>query len=49
MSTRGLIGIVCKGKEFLTYNHYDSYPTELGLKVLRAVRALKEEALQTYA
>lgn len=34
MSTRGAFGFICKGKEYITYNHFDSYPDGLGKDVL---------------
>ena len=34
MSTRGFIGFVIDGTEKIAYNHYDSYPSALGLNVL---------------
>jgi hypothetical protein len=33
MSTRGLWGFRYKGKDKLTYNHFDSYPDQLGKKI----------------
>ena len=33
MSTRGLIGFRYRDLDMLTYNHYDSYPTGLGVDV----------------
>lgn len=49
MSTRGLLGIVLNGKEFLAYNHSDSYPTELGKSVMDGVRNLDVEDIRAYA
>lgn len=53
MGTRGLIGIRIGQKDFLTYNHFDSYPDGLGNDVVEFVRKnikklpkLKEKALQ---
>lgn len=34
MGTRGLFGFYCKGKFFVVYNHWDSYPTGLGKQVV---------------
>lgn len=34
MGTRGFIGFVNKGREYITYNHFDSYPSGLGVTVL---------------
>ncbi|VGO19129.1 hypothetical protein [Pontiella sulfatireligans] len=38
MSTRGLIGFRCNDTDKLIYNHADSHPDTLGLKVLRELR-----------
>ena len=38
MGTRGLIGLRYKGKDKFTYNHYDSYPSELGVAFLESVK-----------
>jgi hypothetical protein len=38
MSTRGVIGYRAGGKDFLHYNHQDSYPSQLGLRVLAMIR-----------
>jgi hypothetical protein len=38
MSTRGLLGFVADGLETCTYNHGDSYPSGLGVEVLRFAR-----------
>jgi len=35
MGTRGLYGIRKDKRDYLTYNHYDSYPSVLGLQWLR--------------
>lgn len=37
METRGAYGFIVNGKTKVTYNHYDSYPSELGVKVLTAL------------
>lgn len=34
MGTRGFIGFVADGRETIVYNHYDSYPSVLGLECL---------------
>lgn len=34
MSTRGFVGFVVDGTEKIAYNHYDSYPSNLGCNVL---------------
>ena len=33
MGTRGFLGVVVGGDVTLTYNHFDSYPSELGANV----------------
>lgn len=38
MSTRGLIGFRCNDTDKLIYNHADSQPDTLGLKILRELR-----------
>jgi hypothetical protein len=38
MSTRGFITFVIDGTEKTAYNHSDSYPSWLGVQVLRAIR-----------
>ncbi len=34
MGTRGKFGFFYKGKYYMCYNHYDSYPRELGVKLI---------------
>ena len=34
MSTRGVLGYRKAGKDYLHYNHQDSYPSNLGLRVM---------------
>ena len=38
MGTRGAWGFVSNGTEYLTYNHYDSYPEALGTDILCFMR-----------
>lgn len=38
MSTRGFISFVIDGQEKTTYNHSDSYPDWLGVRVLAALK-----------
>lgn len=38
MGTRGLIGFRFDGKDKLTYNHYDSYPSGVGVDILEEIR-----------
>lgn len=43
MGTRGLLGFIIKGVKKGTYNHWDSYPTGLGLAIMRWIQTLTEE------
>jgi hypothetical protein len=38
VGTRGLYGFVLQGRELLTYHHFDSYPSCLGVLLLRWLR-----------
>lgn len=35
MSTRGAYGFILNGEEKITYNHCDSYPSYLGINILK--------------
>jgi hypothetical protein len=37
MGTRGIMGFRLKGKDYLTYNHFDSYPAGLGEKMVEFI------------
>ena len=39
MSTRGILGYREHGKDFLHYNHQDSYPSNLGMRILAMIKA----------
>lgn len=39
MGTRGLLGFYFKGKFYVVYNHFDSYPSGLGVALLRELIA----------
>ena len=39
MSTRGAIGFRKNNQDYAIYNHYDSYPSNLGTKVLNFIKA----------
>lgn len=50
MSTRGIMGVRVNGQDKLTYNHFDSYPEELGESIVGDLRShdlseLKKKAL----
>ena len=42
MGTRGTLGIRKNKKDFLMYNHYDSYPESLGQEVVDFVKGVKD-------
>lgn len=43
MGTRGSLGVVIDGTNKLAYNHYDSYPSHLGVKMLGSARSMSHE------
>lgn len=45
MGTRGVWGFYKKGINKLTYNHFDSYPSHLGLKMVEFVQSTSIEDL----
>jgi hypothetical protein len=45
MGTRGFIGFVIDGTEKIAYNHWDSYPSGLGLDVLKWLRDTDQSTL----
>jgi hypothetical protein len=45
MGTRGAYGFRVEGVDKLTYNHWDSYPSGLGLKMVDALKGVTDEAL----
>lgn len=48
MGTRGAIGFRLGGKDYITYNHFDSYPSSLGKKVVEFCRGVLDwEAVKT--
>lgn len=48
MSTRGAVGFVANGKWYVTYNHGDSYPQELGMTVLEFCKTIEDwDAVKT--
>lgn len=42
MSTRGVTGYVANGKWYVMYNHSDSYPRWLGMRVLEFCKTVKD-------
>ena len=42
MGTRGCIGFRYKNKDYLTYNHYDSYPDGIGVSILKEISEVKD-------
>jgi len=45
MGTRGVIGFYKHGKGKITYNHFDSYPTELGKNILDEIKKFSIEQM----
>jgi hypothetical protein len=45
MGTRGVIGLYKDGKTKVTYNHYDSYPSYLGVNFLNDIKEYTEEEI----
>lgn len=49
MGTRGLFGFYVKGKYYVVYNHFDSYPEGLGNDVVEEIRkAIQEGKLEEW-
>ncbi|KAK3686652.1 hypothetical protein LTR37_019583 [Vermiconidia calcicola] len=46
MGTRGLLGAIVRGQKKGSYNHFDSYPSALGLAIVAFIRSLTEEQIQ---
>src|SRR5687768_12201748 len=44
MGTRGFVGFVVDGTEKISYNHWDSYPSGVGLDVLEWLRGVVSES-----
>lgn len=49
MGTRGFIGVAVDGDTKISYNHFDSYPSELGIDALNDVRELAKDPLHLVA
>lgn len=43
MGTRGIVGVVIDGEIKVAYNHYDSYPSALGINTLTFARTMPED------
>lgn len=49
MGTRGLFGFYYKGKYYLAYNHWDSYPTGLGANIVEQIKeAIREGSFEQW-
>jgi len=42
MGTRGSVGFIINGKPLLSYNHFDSYPENLGVEMVEFARDLSK-------
>lgn len=50
MSTRGVIGLRYNGVDKISYNHFDSYLSQLGLHFLKALRGRnRQDLVEAYA
>lgn len=49
MGTRGLLGLIIKGKRHGAYNHFDSYPSGLGQDIVAFLLSLTEEDIKNMA
>lgn len=49
MGTRGLLGFIINGVRRGSYNHWDSYPSGLGLDVVRFILGLTPEQIDKMA
>ena len=47
MGTRGAIGFILDGEEKITYNHFDSYPDQLGKNVLKFLSETSIDEMKT--
>jgi hypothetical protein len=45
MGTRGVFGFYYKGKFYVVYNHFDSYPTGLGANIAQEIVAAGQEGI----
>jgi hypothetical protein len=49
MGTCGLLGFIIKGKTNGSYNHFDSYPTGLGLDIIEFILSLSNDDIKKMA
>ena len=50
MGTRGLVGVKLRnGRKKATYKHYDSYPSGLGVEIVKFIQALNNEQIEVMA
>lgn len=49
MGTRGIYGFRFEGQDKITYNHFDSYPSELGTNLINEIRGVDIEKLKSVA
>ena len=46
MGTRGLLGHIIRGRKRATYNHFDSYPSGLGVDLVAFIAELTAEQVE---
>jgi len=49
MSTRGAYGYRIDGKDKIGYNHFDSYPAYLGIKIMEFIKETPDDKLKEFA
>lgn len=47
MGTRGLFGFLCDNRLKMMYNHFDSYPSHLGVEAIRAIQRINLQLAKT--
>jgi hypothetical protein len=49
MGTRGLFGFYYKGKYYVVYNHFDSYPSYLGRNIVKEIKeSIKNDSFKEW-
>ena len=49
MGTRRSVGFIANEKNYITYNHFDSYPSGLGSEVLEVIEIIEDwDSLKCY-